>query len=182
MTILELLAGRKATRAIAIEALDRTVIGDLAEAARLTPSCYNKQPWRFLFVTSDEGRDRVVGCLADGNKPWALRAPLFVVASSRVSDDCELPDGRRYHQFDLGMSVMNLMLAATEQGLVARPMAGFDSGAIRQAFGLDEQDEPMVVVAVGKPSEDESHLPDSFSGLGDRPRQRRPVEEIVTWK
>jgi len=182
MTILELLADRKATRAISGEVLDRCVIDDLAEAARLTPSCYNKQPWRFLFVTSDQGRDQVIGCLADGNKPWAFLAPLFVVASSRISDDCELPDGRRYHQFDLGMSVMNLMLAATEHGLVARPMAGFDPGPIRQAFGLDEQDEPMVVVAVGKPSEDESHLPEFFRGLGDKPRQRRPVEEIVIWK
>jgi len=70
-------------------------------------------------------------------------------------------------------------LAATGRGLVARPMAGFDPEKIRALFGLDADDEPMVMVAVGLPSRDESHLPDHYRGLGNRPRIRREASEIV---
>lgn len=182
MQILELLHKRYATRAISSTALPREILDDLAEAARLTPSCYNKQPWRFLFVTSEAGRNKTVAALSPGNRPWAGRAPLLIVAFARAADDCQLPDGRQYYQFDLGMAVMNLILAATEHDLVARPMAGFDPAAVRRAFGLADADEPLVILAVGRPSEDESHLPERYKGLDRNLRERKPVGEIVVWR
>ncbi len=181
MQVLELLRKRHATRSIEREALPEETVRDLAEAARLTPSCYNKQPWRFLFATSGEGRAKVAGALSEGNRVWAERAPLLVVAYARKQDDCVLGDGRVYYQFDLGMAVMNLMLCATEHDLVARPMAGFDPAAIREAFGLEAEEEPLVVVAVGRPSADESHLPEHYRKIAHAPRERRPLEEIVRW-
>jgi len=96
-----------------------------------------------------------------------------VAAYSRAEYDCQLPDGRKYYRFDLGMAVMNLMLAATEHGLAARPMAGFDPVEIRKAFGLADADDLMVVVAVGRPDDGESHLPERYKGLGRKPRERK---------
>ncbi len=181
MQVLELLRKRHATRAMEREALPEETVLDLAEAARLTPSCYNKQPWRFLFAASEEGRAKVLAGLAEGNRVWADRAPLLVVAYARRQDDCVLGDGRVYYQFDLGMAVMNLMLCATEHGLVARPMAGFDPAAIREAAGLEADEEPLVVVAVGRPSGDESHLPEHYRKIAHAPRERKPIEDIVRW-
>ena len=125
--VISLLAARKAGRSISTEPLPEDTVAQLAEAARLTPSCYNKQPWRFLFLRSEPALARGRAALAEGNRAWASRAPLLVVAYSRKEDDCVSEDGRAYHELDLGMSVMNLMLAATALGLVARPMAGFDT-------------------------------------------------------
>ena len=89
-------------------------------------------------------------------------------------------DGRIYHEFDLGMSVMNLMMAATHHNLVARPMAGFDAGRLKQQFNLDEAAQPLVMIAIGLPSDDESHLPDRNKGLDKTPRERKEASEIVT--
>jgi nitroreductase len=89
-------------------------------------------------------------------------------------------DGRAYYQFDLGMSAMNLMLAATHHGLVARPMSGFEPAKIRQLFGLDAEQQPFVMIAVGHPSSDESHLPDRHKGRDTRPRERKEAAEIIT--
>jgi nitroreductase len=173
-----LLEKRHATRSISPEPLPPSTLEALQQAARLTPSCFNKQPWRFLFLTSEAARQKGIEALADGNRPWASRAPLLIIGHTRKDDDCVLP-GREYHQFDLGMSVMNLILAATALDLVARPMAGFDPSRAREHFGLAADQQPLVMLAVGKPGSDESHLPDHYKGLGQKPRQRRPAAETM---
>lgn len=177
-TVIELLENRQATRSIAPEPLDEDVIGELIEAARLAPSCFNNQPWRYLFLTSEQARAKGRQVLSDGNRPWAGRAPLLVIGHTRQQDDCVIKD-RRYHQFDLGLSVMNIMLAATEHGLVARPMAGFSPQQARELFDLTDGIQPLVMLAIGKPSSDEDHLAEHYRGIEAEPRQRKPAADIV---
>ena len=56
--VIGLLVARKAGRSISTEPLPGESVTQLAEAARLTPSCFNKQPWRYLFLTSKEGLEK----------------------------------------------------------------------------------------------------------------------------
>lgn len=177
--VLRLLKSRHASRAISTRPIPGAVISELAEAAGLAPSCYNKQPWRYIFMTGDDALAKGRAALTGANTAWAVRAPLLIAAYSREKDDCVIQDGRVYHQFDLGLSVMNLMLLATERGLTARPMAGFDPAAVIKEFGLGEEDEPLVMIAVGYPDDDEGSVPENMRGLGDRPRTRKPQEEII---
>ncbi len=177
--ITQTLRQRFATRAIKRDALPEEIVDDLIEAARLTPSCFNNQPWRFLFVTGDAAHAEASDAFSGGNKPWASHAPLLIVGYSREADDCVLKDGRVYHQFDLGMATMNIMLAATAHGLAARPMAGFDPEKIKAAFNLAEDERPLVMVAVGYPSDDTDHLPEHVKTKHLTPRERKPTEEIV---
>ena len=177
--VVKLLKDRVAGRSIATEPLSDQVVADLIEAARLTPSCYNKQPWRFLFLESEQARAKGADALVPANLPWASRAPLLILGYTRAEDDCITPDGRAYHEFDLGLSVMNVMLAATHHGLAARPMAGFSPEKARELFELEEGYEPLIMIAVGMPSEDESHLPDHVKGRGSEPRERVAGETIV---
>ncbi len=174
---IDLLQRRHARRAIREDALSDAIVDELIEAARLTPSCRNKQPWRYLFLTGAglaKGRE----CLIGGNRRWANRAPLLIIGYGKHSDDCVQEDGRSYYPFDLGMSAMNIMLAATHHDLVARPMAGYDPVKVKELFELDDDDEPYVMIAVGKPGEDESYLPDYYKGLADQPRTRKPPQEL----
>jgi glutaredoxin-dependent peroxiredoxin len=177
--VLQLLNERYATRAIKTEPLPEAVIETLVEAARLPPSCFNNQPWRYLFLVGDEAREKGRACLSKGNEPWAKRAPLLVVGYAAPEDDCRIPDGREYFQFDLGMSVMSLIFAATELKLVARPMAGFSPEAVREQFDLPETTQPLIMLAIGAKSEDESFLPEAVQGKGDLPRERKAGEELV---
>ena len=177
--VIEFLKTRKASRAIETRELPGDVVHDLIEAARLAPSCFNNQPWRFLFL---EGHDALVKgreALSEGNRLWASRAPLLVVGYSRRQDDCLPKDGRQYHEFDLGLACANLMLAATEHGLTCRPMAGFDPAAVRRSFDLADDQCPLVMLAVGYESEDESFLPKEKRGLGKLPRTRKGAGESV---
>lgn len=177
--IIHLLNRRHASRAIDTKPLPESVVAEIAEAARLTPSCFNKQPWRFLFLTSEEGLEKGREALSGANGKWANRAPLLIVGYSRKEDDCVIDDGRAYHQFDLGMSVMNLMLSATHHDLVARPMAGFSPAKIKELFDLSAQEEPLIMIAVGYKSSDDSHVSDAYKEIAKKPRTRKSVEEII---
>jgi len=178
--VIELLEARLATRSIMPVALPDDVIEDLVEAARLAPSCRNFQPWRYLFLTSPMALENGRNVLAPGNLSWAGTAPLLIIGHTRKEDDCVIKDGRAYHQFDLGMSVMNIMLAATHHGLTARPMAGFDPVKTRAFFDLPDDAEPIIMLAVGKPGDDEAeHLPEHYRGIEGK-RERKDAGEIVT--
>lgn len=54
MNFRQLTEKRRAFYSLADVEISRELIEDLAETARLAPSCFNKQPWRFVFVSSKE--------------------------------------------------------------------------------------------------------------------------------
>ncbi len=177
--IVELLQARYGGRAIATDPLPDGALEELIEAARLTPSCRNCQPWRFLFAGGEEALAKARAALAPNNHPWASRAPLLIIAHARREDDCHSPEGRDYYRYDLGAAVMNIMLAATARGLAARPIAGFDPAAVQQSFELADDAEPLVMLAIGHPTDDESHVPAHYVGKAAQPRERLATEEIV---
>ena len=45
---------RRAYRSLEPVDIDDELIEDLAGSARLAPSCFNKQPWRYFVVTQSE--------------------------------------------------------------------------------------------------------------------------------
>ena len=178
--VIELLRARHASRSFLDDPLPEEVVAELIEAVRLTPSCFNNQPWRYLFLSSPDAREKGRQALSKGNA-WAGRAPLLVVGYTREEDDCVIPDGRKYHQFDLGMATMDLSLAATARGLVVRPFAGYSPATLKELFPdhLADPVQPLVMLAVGYLSENEDHLPPEKKGLERKPRARKDAGEIV---
>ena len=143
--LLDLLRSRKATRAIADRSVEPEKVEALLEAARLSASCFNNQPWRFLVLTEPGALGKGREALSGGNY-WAKTAPVLIYGYSKPDLDCQIPGGRDYFLFDLGMAVQNILLQATELDLVARPMAGFSPKKVREGFGLP--DEYRVTVAI----------------------------------
>lgn len=174
-SFLELLEARSAYRAIDPKPVEKDKIHAMLEAAQLSASCMNMQPWRFLVLDEGEALEKGRTALADGNY-WAKTAPVLLIGLSRVDLDCHPADGREYYLFDLGMATQNLMLQSTELGLVARPMAGFKPALIREAFGIPESYTILIVIAVGYPG-DLSTLKENHQKVSVAPRTRNPLEE-----
>ncbi len=171
-----LLRGRKATRAIAVRPVEQEKLLAILEAARLSASCANKQPWRFIVLTEPESLEKGREALSGGNY-WAKTAPLLIFGYSRPDLDCVIGP-REYFDFDLGMAVQNILLQATELGLVARPMAGFSPKKVREAFGLDDDDRVLVAIAIGYEG-DPATLSEKHRQVSSAPRQRLPLAAIV---
>lgn len=173
--VLELLKGRHAWRAFSDRPVEEDKIEAMLRAAQLSASCKNSQSWRFLVLTAPEALEQGRAALSEGNY-WARTAPVLFIGFSRPDLDCIQADGRRYHLFDLGMAVQNLLLQASEFDLVARPMAGFSPAKVREAWPIPEDHDIQVMIAVGYQG-DLSLLKEYHQKVSTAPRSRRPLEQ-----
>jgi nitroreductase len=150
MNVTDAIETRRAYRSLEPVEITDELIKDLARHAELAPSCNNNQPWRFVFVRDPSQLAKIHAALLKNNK-WIELASMVIVVFSRAGEDCVVK-GRIYHQFDTGMGVAFLILRATELGLVAHPVAGFDEAAIRHALDIPENYQVITLVNVGKHS------------------------------
>lgn len=147
----------------------------LVEAVRLSPSCFNNQPWRPIFVYGQEALSQVKTALSKGNE-WAYKASLIVVIAARPPDDCIVGD-RQYFLFDCGLAVSQLVLRATEMGLIAHPIAGFSPKKTRELLGIPEEYTVITYVICGRPGTDDSVLSDKQKRDETTRPERKPVGE-----
>ena len=54
MNVKEAIKERRAFRSLEFIEVSDELVKDLAKKAQITPSCANKQPWRFIFVREKE--------------------------------------------------------------------------------------------------------------------------------
>ena len=148
MEVMDAIEGRRAYRSLDPVVITENLIKDLARSAGLAPSCFNYQPWRFVFVKDPDVLREIHGNLSKTNR-WVERASMIVAVFSREDDDCKIR-GRNYHQFDTGMAVGFLMLRATELGLVAHPFAGYREKGVKGVLGISEEYQLIALVAIGR--------------------------------
>ncbi len=170
---------RWSPRAFAERPVDTGTLRSLFEAARWAPSSNNEQPWRFIVASQDDrtAYDRLLACLAEGNRKWAYRAPVLILSVASMNfEDSAKPNRHAFH--DTGLAAENLALQATAFGLVAHPMAGFDVEKARAEYKIPSGYEPVAMIAVGYPG-DPAVLPDHLRERELKPRNRRPISDFV---
>ena len=176
MEVVEAIHARRAKRAFQDKPVEDDKIAALVEAARLSASCNNNQPWRIVICMGKEALAAIKGALPRGNV-WATRAPVIMVVSAKPVDDCQLPDRRDYFLFSTGLAIGQLELRAAELGLIAHPIAGFDPIKAKAILGIPEDHVVITFVIIGYPGGDDSLLSDKQkAGELTRP-DRKPVGE-----
>jgi nitroreductase len=144
------IANRKSPRAFRSQPVEEDKIHLLLEAMRWAPSSYNKQPWRMVLVTDPTVRAQMHEGLMSGNRRWAVKAPILAVVVSRVeADDVRHDNNIPYYLYDCGQAVMSLVLQAEHMGLRCHQMAGWEQGPVRTALQIPEEEQPIVLIAIG---------------------------------
>ena len=150
MDVKELIYRRRAYRSLDPVQITPEIMNSLTESARLSPSCFNNQPWRYIFVTDSEILKNMHSALSAGNE-WAKAASMIIVVFSKKESDCLIRD-REYYLFDTGMATAFMILRATELGLVAHPIAGYSPKKTREILRIPEEMNVITLVIVGKHS------------------------------
>ncbi|HID62754.1 MAG TPA: nitroreductase [Anaerolineae bacterium] len=116
--------------------------------------------------------------MSRGNK-WVQAASMIIAVFSQKDLDC-LIKGREYFLFDTGMATAFMLLRATEPGLVAHPIAGFNEEAVKEILGIPEEMRLITLVIVGKHSETISPLLSEKQAESEKKRpERLPLEEFA---
>ena len=173
----ELFLKRWSPRALSGEHISKKELMMLLEAARWAPSAFNGQPWRFVYaLKGTDSWNPIFETLADFNKAWVVNAGAVILVISKTKSDY---DGSDFitHSFDTGAAWENIALQATELGLVAHGMTGFDFAKAKAAADIPDGYAIQAMIAIGKPGKKED-LPEM---LRDKEVQsdRKPLSELA---
>ncbi len=131
--------------------VDAEDVQAVLHAATLAPSARNTQPWRFVVVQGKEAVDSLVDAAFSEKSAVIREAPVIIVACSRPADGATV-EGREYYLYDLGSAVQNLLLAATDRGLVTHLIASFDEDALKRELRIPEDVRAVVATPLAHPS------------------------------
>ncbi len=180
MDVKQAIEKRRAFRCLEKTNITDEVINELVYAAQLTPSCFNNQPWRFVFVRSKEILTKLKEAINKGNE-WTHAASLIIVVISKKDFDCIIKD-REYYLFDTGMAVYAMILRATEIGLVAHPIAGYSPEKVREILKIPQDFNIITLIIIGKKSDKENNgfLNDYQVKVEKQRPERLPEERIFS--
>ena len=152
-------------------------IASLFEAARWAPSCFNEQPWMFLYGTSEEEKDTFLEILVEKNRIWAHSAPvLAVLFAKRTFAHGDRPN--RWAELDCGAAWVSLALQARMMGLYAHGMAGFSQKKAYELLNVPEEEyEAMCAIAIGAYGDRDS-LPAEMLEM-EQPNGRKALSEVA---
>ncbi len=136
------------------------VVQRIVEAARLTASSINLQPWHFVVV-QDKKTLRQLGRLAKTGPYIAGAALAVAVAIEKES---------RYGVSDASRAIQDMMLTAWADG-VGSNWVGFENlEEIGNLLGVPTEMEVLAVVPLGYPAKP----------VGQGKKNRKPLDEVVS--
>lgn len=152
-------------------------IQTILEAARVAPSAGNRQPWYFVVVDDREAVKRLVGESFNLEvNAEAQEAPVILVAFSDPKQAGSI-DERDYSLFDVGLAAENIVLAATDLGLVTHLMTNLDQEALKRVLGVPDNIRFVAATPIAYPAS--SYEEAARERLSKR--KRKQLGEIVYW-
>ena len=169
MSILKLAQKRHSPRAFNGRPLTWEDLADGFEAARLSSSSYNNQPWRFVVALRGEpGFGVLLETAEASNQVWMKDAGAIVgVVANTILEKTGATDHAA--MLGVGMAVGAMELAFVERGLASMQAGGFDRAAFAQAVGLPEYMKALSLLAVG--GLPKGHVP--------KTKQRKDLKDIA---
>lgn len=125
----------------------------LVGLARLTPSASNRQPLRYILVSSPEACAKVFPCLAwagfltdwpgpsEGERPTGYIVILSDISLNPKAD------------VDVGIAAQTMLLGAAEKGYGGCMIGSIKRQCLRGALEIPENHDIELVIALGKPQE-----------------------------
>ena len=142
---IEVLQTRRSIRTYTAQPVDRKIIEEIVDCARLAPTAMNDQPWDFIAITGKEALASLPPMLGHGEFIANAAFAVLVVAratSCAVEDCCAATE--------------NLLIAAHAHGLGACWVAGHGQAyapVVARAFGAPQDRNLIAIVSFGYPAE-----------------------------
>lgn len=177
--IIDVIKKRWSNRAFTDKAIPASEIETLFEAASWAPSSGNEQPWVYYYVqkSNAEKFDALMHCLDVGNQIWAKKCDIIIVGAVRKTF-AKNGAANTYAAYDLGAANYGMLLQAQTMGIYGHIMAGFYPDKVTETLSLDENIQPLTMLALGYLGEADS-LEEPFKTRELTPRSRKALEEFV---
>jgi nitroreductase len=147
---------RRTHKAYGPEPVDPATVAELVELARWAPNHHLTNPWRFRLL--GPGATERLKAIAEEAKPGSAvklaRAPTLVAVTVKRSGD---PAQDREDLLATGVAAYIVLLAAHARGLAGywRTVAVLDGPAGRAALGIDDDEEAVGLLYLGRPRQEQ---------------------------
>lgn len=167
MSFTNLITNRYSVRAYSNRKVEKEIIIELLEAARLAPSAVNYQPWKFIVITEEQ---ELASIHEVYHRTWFREAPVCIVACADHEQSWKRKsDGKDFADVDLAIAIDHLILKATELNLGTCWICNFDVEMVRQKLALPDHMEPIALIPVG------------YINSAAPEKKRKELSEIVQW-
>ncbi len=177
MAILGVFSQRESVRAYAPRSVSREVLDRCLEAARLSPSACNSQPWSFVVADTPEVTRAIVTQALSGiyaMNSFARTSPVIVAVLKKKSGFFAFLGGlfqsTQFSLVDIGLACSAFMLQATEEGLGTCLLGWFNERAVKKILGIPRHQTVSLLITVGYPLERKP-----------REKKRKKLSEIRTF-
>lgn len=166
MNFLELVTKRCSIRRFASTPVEIEKIEYILEAARLSPSAVNFQPWTFVVVQQEEGKQKLHDCYS---REWFKSAPLYIIVCGHHDQSWKRgSDGKDFLDVDAAIAAEHICLAATELGLGTCWVCNFNAELCHRQFGLPDTTEPIAI--------NSDWLPGRFVNVRTNSQKKKRIE------
>ncbi len=126
------------------------VLLKIANAGRIAPSASNRQPWRFIVVSSVEMLAKLRLCY---NRGWFKSAPhILIVVGDRDKSWVRKTDNYNSIETDLTIAMDYMILAAEALGVGTCWISAFDNKIVRDALQLSNNEVVYNITPLGYPT------------------------------
>lgn len=174
--MLELFHDRSSTRSFLPDKIDKKLLLDCLQAARMAPSACNSQPWHFIVIDEEPLKNKVAQHAFSGihtMNAFAQTAPVLIVVisekSSLVAQIGSKIKGVHYRLLDIGAAIENLLLQAQIHNLKTCWLGWFDELAVKKILKIPRDRKIESLIALG------------YSHESAREKNRKDLNEIASF-
>ena len=150
----KLIEERYSVRSFRQEHLPQNIIDKILKAGHIAPTGCNNQPQRILVLNSEKAIDKLKGCTkCHFNAPTAM-----LVCHNKDESWKRVYDGALSSPVDAVIVATHMMLAAHNEGVGSCWVMHFNPEAMKSAFNIPENVEPVALLVMGYPAEDAKPL------------------------
>ena len=152
MNCIEKMLTRKSIRKYKKEPISDSVLNNILEAGRRSPSAVNSQPWHFVVVKDQEAKE---ACSFGGYNGFTREADFVVVGLYKPSEVMI----EKLALMDVTIALQNMVIAAWLQGVGSCWIGAWNDGKLRDTLNLPADSTIVGLVTFGIPDEAPAQRP-----------------------
>jgi nitroreductase len=146
----------------------KEILEKILEAGRIAPSAANRQPLKFLVISSDSILEKVKTCY---QREWFKEAPhILVIIGLKDQAWIRSYDGYNTIETDTAIAMTHIILAAENEGVGTCWIAAFNPQLLNEALNITENQVVFGITPLGYPKQG------FVKGLN---KKRKSLEDIV---
>jgi nitroreductase len=138
--------------------IPQEIVREIVEAAHLTASSQNGQPWHFVVIQEKETLRQLAALARTGQ--YIAQAPLAIVVSTTPSP---------FDVSDASRAIQDMILTAWSRGVGSNWVGFHGLDPVKPLVGLPNEDDVLAIVPFGYPA----------ATLGAGKKKRKPLGEVA---